>query len=98
MNITLCSTWPYALPLLPLLPRCWIMLRFRKFMSEELSVGERAATEHRTVILALAGLSFSAALALAAYGASTQADVLVPTFYVVVSFLCYMGALNSQAH
>jgi hypothetical protein len=95
---TVSSVWLYVLPLLPLLPRCWIAWRFRAFMSEELSVNERAATEHRTVILALAGFSFSAALALPAYGASTQADVLLPTFYVVVSFLCYMGALNSQTH
>jgi hypothetical protein len=95
---TVSSALLYVLPLLPLLPRCWLAVRFRAFMSEDLSVNERATTEHRTVILALAGFSFSAALALPAYGASTQADVLLPTFYVVVSFLCYMGALNSQTH
>jgi hypothetical protein len=97
-KITITNWYPYLLPLLPLVPRSLIVLRFRNFMSEQLSTAERAASEHRTVILALAGFSFSAGLALPAYGATTHADVLLPTFYVVVSFLCYLAALQVQSH
>jgi hypothetical protein len=88
----------YALPLLAALPRCWVTWRYRRFMEETISDHERAANEHRTLILALAGFSFSAAVALPAYGLTAEKDVLLPTFYVVVSFLCYLGALNAQSH
>lgn len=96
--ISATSPWLYLLPLVPVLPRSWLLWRFGQFMAEDLPDTERATAEHRTVILALAGFSFSAAIALAAYGASSSVNVLLPTYYVVVSFFCYLGALNTQAH
>jgi hypothetical protein len=88
----------YALPAVPIMLRCILICRFRAYMKEALSDRERAATEHRSVILALAGFSFSGALALPAYGAAANRNVLLPTFFVVVSFLCYLAALNAQAY
>ena len=65
---------------------------------QQITEGERAPAEHRSVVLGLAPLSFSAALALPAYGVAAHADVLLPTYFVVVSFLFYFAALNAQAH
>lgn len=90
--------WLYALPAVPMVLRGILIWRFRSYMKEALSDRERAAAEHRTLILALAGFSFSGALAVPAYGAAANTDVLLPTFFVVVSFLCYLGALNAQAY
>jgi hypothetical protein len=88
----------YFLPGLPIAPRLALAWRFRKFMRETLPEAERARSEHRTVILALTGFSFSGALALPAYGFAAQSNVLLPTFYVVLSFVCYLGALNVQGY
>lgn len=89
---------PYLAPVFPLAVRIGLMWKFKRFMHESLSVEEQQQEEHRTVILALAGFSFTAALALPAYGVSAGVDVLLPTFYVVLSFLCYLAALNAQAY
>ena len=89
---------PYAAPVLPAAVRLILAVRYRRFMAESLESNEQQQDEHRTVILALSGFSFTAALALPAYGVSATVDVLLPTFYVVLSFLCYVGALNMQAY
>jgi len=88
----------YLAPLLPAAARLCLVYRHRQFMQEALSAAEQQQEEHRTVILALAGFAFTGALALPAYGVSANVDVLLPTFYVVLSFLCYVGALNAQAY
>ena len=67
-------------------------------MKEPISAKERATTEHRALIIGLAPLSFTAALALPVFGGASRTDVLLPTYFVIVSFLCYFAALNSQAY
>lgn len=61
-------------------------------MSEE--VTQREA--HRSLILVLAGFSFSGLLAVAMVDAATQQNLEFSTYYLLVSFLFYLSALNLQ--
>lgn len=88
----------YLLPVLPLLIRSVLVIRFWRFMTEDLLDAEREPAEHRSQILALSGFSFTASLGVPAYGAAAEVDVAAPTFFVVLSFLSYFGALNLQAY
>jgi len=97
MTTSTAELWLYAVPAVPFALRGILIWRFRAYMNEPLAE-ERAAREHRALILPLAGFSFSAALAIPAFGAATKQDVLLPTFFVVVSFLCFLGAVNAQSH
>jgi hypothetical protein len=52
---------------------------------------------HRTLIVAMAGFSFAGLLALVALpGALTERQL--PIWYVLISFLSYLGALNLQGY
>jgi hypothetical protein len=92
------TVWPYLLPAIPFLIRVTCAARYRSFMSEALPEEEREPGERRRQILALSGFSFTAALGLPAYGVSANVDIAVPTYYVILSFLCYLGALNIQSY
>lgn len=67
-------------------------------MSAPLDTGEQDSDAHRTVILALAGFSFLGVVSLAAIDASLHKTLQVAVYYVLVSFLAYMAALNIQGY
>lgn len=91
-------SWLYLLPFVPSVLRAALVIKYRTFMKEKLSNEEQQRSQHRSLILALAGFSFTTSLALPAYGVSAKVDVLIPTFYVVLSFLFYLAALNIQGY
>ena len=90
----------YPLPFIPFIPfitRGILSLRFRPKMSETLAEDENDRESHRTLILALAGFSFAALLAIAVLDTTTQRFRL-PTYYLLISFLSYYFALNLQGY
>jgi hypothetical protein len=85
-------------PFLPLIPRGIVVIRFRKFMVDLLSEPAIDRDNHRALIVALAGFSFAGLLGLVALpGALTEREQL-PIWYVLISFLSYLGALNLQGY
>ena len=90
----------YPLPFIPFIPfitRGILSLRFRPKMSETLAEDENDRENHRTLIMALAGFSFAALLAIAVLDTTTQRFRL-PTYYLLISFLSYYFALNLQGY
>jgi hypothetical protein len=89
----------YFLPFVPFATRGLIFLIFRNYIAEriELSVEYRAA--ERSFILALAGFSFSALLALAVVDASLpELPLRLEVYYLLISFLCYFSVVNLQKY
>lgn len=91
-------TWMLLLPLLPVAIRGLLVIRFWRLMEGEVPEEEQDAAEHRVVILALGGSSFTASLAIPAYGISAGADVHLTIYFVVLSFFSYLASLNLQGH
>jgi hypothetical protein len=72
-------------------------------MSEVLEEGEMDRDTHRSIILALGGFSFAGALGLAATAVavsdlSIRQNLQFPIFYLIMSFLSYLFALNIQGY
>lgn len=88
----------YAVPFIPLVVRSLISVALRRAMAVPLDEGEQDSDAHRTVILALAGFSFLGVVSLAAIDASLHKTLQVAVYYVLVSFLAYMAALNIQGY
>lgn len=87
------------LPLLvPLLTRFALYLRFRQYMNKDLPPKARDIEAHRTLILGLAGFSFAGLLGLAVADAALQDDLRLSVFFLLVSFLSYLWALNLQGY
>jgi len=88
---------PYALPFLPLLGRMIIIVRFKHYMGDNLDEAAIDRTNHRSLIVALAGFSFAGLLALVALPGHLSERAL-PIWYVLVSFLSYLATLNLQGY
>jgi len=88
----------YLLPLVPLIIRGLIGLRFRSFMWKTLSDDEIGRESHRTVILALAGFSFTGVMAVTILDSATHQELHFAAYFLLVSFLCYLSALNIQGY
>ena len=90
---------PYTAPLIPLLVRVVLIGRYRTQLRVPMEEEEKSRSENRTLILALAGFSFTGALGLLAYGtAPNTSDIRIPSFYVFISFICYLFSLNVQSY
>lgn len=87
----------YALPSLPLLSRVIVIIRFKAFMRDALSEEANDRSNHRTLIVALAGFSFTGLLGLVALPGALSERAL-PIWYILVSFLSYFSALNLQGY
>jgi len=94
MNLIL----PYIIPLLPIFTRGFLLIKFRSQMKEKLSDREKDKETHRIYIMSLAGFSFSALLALVLLDAKFQKDLQLSIFYLFLSFLGYLFALNMQSY
>lgn len=88
----------YFVPLLPLVSRTLLCLEHRTQMMEIPSEDEQDREAHRSHILALAGFSFTGLLALAVLDATLRQDFRYAVYYLLVSFLCYLSALNLQGY
>ncbi len=88
---------PYALPFIPLLARFIIIIRFWGYMRETLDEKTIDRANHRSLIIALAGFSFAGLLGLVALPGSLL-DRALPIWYILLSFLSYLAALNLQGY
>lgn len=88
----------YAVPLLPLLVRAILTRRFHQSMVEYLPEEAQEREQHRSLILTLAGFSFTGLLALVVLDSALAQRFRLPIFYLLTSFLSYMWALNLQGY
>ena len=95
----MCSdTYFYFVPLLPLVSRVLLCIKHHNHMSEIPCEDEQDRESHRSHILALAGFSFTGLLAIAVLDATLLQDFHYAVYYLLVSFLCYLSALNFQGY
>lgn len=92
------STYLYFVPLVPFVSRALLCFRHRSQIGKILNEAEQDRESHRSHILALAGFSFTGLLALAVLDATLRQDFRYSVYYLLVSFLCYLSALNLQGY
>jgi hypothetical protein len=88
----------YCAPIIPLLTRAILCLKFRSEMGDFPSEEEQDREAHRSHILALTGFSFSGLLALAVLEATLRQGFNIAIYCLLLSFLFYMFALNIQGY
>ncbi|MCA1613927.1 MAG: hypothetical protein LC800_07215 [Acidobacteria bacterium] len=88
----------YFAPVVPLVGRSLITARFRRYMRRGMKEEVAAREVHRSFILALGGFSFSGLLAIAVIDASVQQNLQLSVYYLLISFLSYLFALNLQSY
>lgn len=88
----------YCLPLLPLITRGLLVFRWSWHMSTVLPEPAQDRDFERTVVLALAGFSFTAVAALAALDATSRVGFQLSVWYALVSFVSYISSLNLQSY
>jgi len=87
-----------ALPFFPITTRFFLILAFRTLAADTLSECELDRDRHRTVILALAGFSFTATIALFVLHSSTKLELGLPIYHVLLSFSVSLMAMNVQSY
>lgn len=88
----------YCLPIFPILTRGMLFLRYPKQMKELLGEEELDREAHRTFMLAMAGFSFSGLLAMVVLDTALRRDFHFAVYYLLLSFLCYLCAINLQSY
>lgn len=88
----------YFVPLLPILSRALLVWRFWPLMREVLSEEEHDREANRSLILAFAGFSFTGVTALIVLEPTVKQSVRGAVFFLLVSFLSYLWALNLQSY
>jgi len=88
----------YCAPLVPLLTRAMLCLRFYPMMADILGEEEQKREAHRSHILALAGFSFTGLLALVVLDSALSKDFHVAIYCLLVSFLSFLFALSLQGY
>ena len=88
----------YLIPVFPLVVRSIFAIKIRKHLKDTLGEEESDRSEIRSYVLALGGFSFTALIALAVLEPNIQQDLQLPIYYVFISFLCYLFALNLQGY
>jgi hypothetical protein len=73
------------------------MLRFSALMTRDLAQEQADADTHRDFFATMAGFSFTGVLALVALPGDLNERAL-PIWYLLLSFLAYLGALNLQGY
>jgi hypothetical protein len=91
------SGWSYAFPLVPVITRFFMALSWHRLMVDELPEGAQHRDAHRGVILALAGFSFTAVAGLAVLE-TQRPGFQLSIWYVLLSFVAYLTALNLQSY
>ena len=88
----------YFLPVIPLVTRFLLCLRWNSQMSTELSEAAQERDVQRTFILSLAGFSFTAIAGLALLDGIIRVGLQLPTWYVLLSFVAFFASLNAQSY
>src|SRR4051812_24944891 len=88
----------YLLPMVPLLSRLVICLKFRHQMLVPLTAAEKDRETNRTNILALSGFSFTALLGVTIAGTTLHQNLDITVYFLLVSFICFFSTLNVQSY
>ncbi len=88
----------YLAVLAPFLTRFIALVRFRRQAQELIPEAAAQREEHRSLILAFAGFSFSAVLAMTVVDATLTKSFQDAIFFLLTSFLCFLWALNLQSY
>lgn len=88
----------YFLPAVPLVTRLLLGVRWLKPMLEHLPEEAQERDVQRTFIFSLAGFSFTAVAGLAVLDATIRVTLQLPTWYVLLSFVVFVSALNVQSY
>jgi hypothetical protein len=88
----------YLSPFLPTVTRGFMSQWFRSLMFEELEESEKDRDTHRSVIIPMAGFSFTALLALVVAEAGLQLEFQLSIYFLFLSFLGYFVSLNLQSY
>lgn len=88
----------YSIAFFPIMTRGILCLNFLKEMKDTLSEKELDKESHRTHILTLAGFSFSGLLAIVVLDVALRQDFHFAIYYLLISFLGYLVALNLQSY
>ena len=91
------SGWAYAFPFTPVITRFMVGLYWDQLMLDELPEAAQHRDAHRSVILALAGFSFTAVAGLAVLE-TQRPGFQLSIWYVLLSFVAYLTALNLQSY
>jgi hypothetical protein len=89
--------WLYALPALPSAVRLLIGVRFTGYMRVHLPAESLERSDHRSVLAALASISFAGLLAIVALPGPLRERQLA-VWFLLVSFLSLLAALNLQGY
>ena len=87
----------YFAPLVPLLTRCLLGVRWSWLMSDRLPEAAQDRDFQRSTIILLAGFSFAAIAALSAVE-DWKPDLQLPIWFILVSFLAHMISFNVQSY
>jgi hypothetical protein len=90
--------WLYLTALLPVISRGVILWRFKELMQDVLPEEEHDRESNRSLILAFAGFSFTGVTALVVLEPTLKQSVRGAVFFLLVSFLSYLWALNLQSY
>jgi len=99
MNLCPIDGWlVYLIPLIPLVARLAVVARFSEQMREIPTEEEQDRDAHRTLIIAFSGFSFTGVVALVVLESAVKQNLKFAVFFLLVSFLVYLSALNLQAY
>lgn len=89
----------YFVPLVPILTNATLFFVFRHEMRENLaSEDEQDREAHRSYIAVMTGFTFAALLGLVLLDPANAQGLQLAIFSLLVSFFCYLGALNLQGY
>lgn len=88
----------HLVPLTPFVTRLLLCSGYSSLMRIKLTTEEKDREANRTIILGLVGVSFTGLLALTIVDAKIDLKTFYPVFYMLISFLCFITALNLQAY
>lgn len=86
----------YFIPFFPFITRGVVFARYFNLRKVPLTKGQMARESSRTVILALAGFSFAGVIGISVLETTNRQNFKYTVFYLLVSFLGYLAALNLQ--
>jgi hypothetical protein len=88
----------YWLPLIPLGVRALVITVYFGTMRVPLKESQQARESHRALLLPLATLSFTGLFALVVVSKERAGDYSLPIYFLLVSFLAYLFAVNFQGY
>ena len=90
----------YFVPFLPVAVYLVILISFSDILDGVLKAGERDTDRHRSVLGILAGFAFTGIAAIAVLKTVDQKELglEISLYYLIVSFLCYLMALNLESY